>query len=139
MSLSDFLNNRRRKKSGATRGSLKKEEFKKLSKTASGKRMQGGAGARVRKARKSLAEAGAVTEAQAAKKAAKAEKQSKRLASAQKTAKTGTGRQKHSAKQIVKRLTSAGVTNETTRKKKNKARLLAEHKKLQGGMSHTWD
>ena len=69
MSLSDFLNNRRRKKSGATRGSLKKEEFKKLSKTASGKRMQGGAGARVRKARKSLAEAGAVTEAQAAKKA----------------------------------------------------------------------
>jgi len=136
MSLSDFLNNRRKRKSGATRGSLTRKEYQKLSKTASGKRSQGGAGARIRKAKKALSEAGAVTEAQAAKKAAKAQRQSDKLSKFQKIAKTGTGRQKHSAKRIVKRLTDSGVK---TKKKRNKDRLLAEYKKLQGGMSHTWD
>jgi len=119
MSLSDFLNNRRKKKSGATRGTLKRKDYEKLSKTASGKRMQGGAGARVRKAKTALEKAGAVTEAQAAKKATKAEKQSKRLAKTQETAKTKTGRQRHSARKTVKRLTDAGVKTEKERKKRN--------------------
>ena len=121
MGLADFLNNRRRKKSGATRGSLKRSEFKKLSNTAGGRRMQGGSGQKIRKARKALSEAGAVTEEQAAKKAAKAEKQSKRLVSAQERSKKG-GRTGQGAKKQVKRLNAAGVTTEK-QKKKNKFKI----------------
>ena len=122
MALSDFLNNRRKKKSGATRGSLKRKEYEKLSKTAGGRRTQGGAGARVRNAKAALEKAGAVTEKQAAKKAAKAEKQSKRLTTAQERSKQG-GRAGKAAKSQVKRLKDAGVKTEKE-KKKNKFKIM---------------